>query len=188
MAMVKPIRPWFKFDGRNGDRTLDQQMQGLTLLRQIVLGKTVLDVGCAEGLIDFELIKAGAIATHGVEIRPQAVEDAMKLRGPLACAFEVGNADEWQPRRSYDVVLMLAVLHKLKDPEAACARYAECAKEWVVLRLPPRFNNPMVVDERSGNKPHDIGKVLHRAGFKQHHATSGYLGEWVGYYRRPSHA
>jgi 2-polyprenyl-3-methyl-5-hydroxy-6-metoxy-1,4-benzoquinol methylase len=185
--MAKPVRPWFKFDGRNGDRTLDQQMQGLRLLLDLVKGKTVLDVGCAEGLIDFELIKAGAAATHGIEIRPHAIEDAMKLRGPLACAFEVGDADEWQPKRSYDIVIMLALLHKLKDPSAACARYAECAKEMVVLRLPPRSDNPTVVDARSNHKTHNIGKVLRQAGFHQRHVTAGYLGEWVGYYTRPRH-
>jgi len=152
-----------------------------------VKNKTVLDVGCAEGLIDFELIKAGAVATHGVEIRPQAVTDALNLRGPLACAFEVGDADTWKPVRPYDIVIMLALLHKLKDPSAACARYAECAKEMIVLRLPPRGDNPAVVDGRSGNKKHDIGRVLRQAGFHQHHVTTGYLGEWVGYYKRPRH-
>lgn len=183
--MVKPIRPWFKYDGRNGDRTLDQQMQGLKLLTQMVKGKTVLDVGCAEGLIDFELIGAGATAIHGVEIRPQAVVDANNMRGDRACTFEVGDADTWAPKRSYDIVLMLALLHKLKDPSAACARFAEAAREAVVLRLPPHADNPAVLDARSGHKLHKIYDVLRRAGFKQRHATTGYLGEWVGYYERP---
>lgn len=182
--MVKPIRPWFKYDGRNGDRTLDQQMQGLAILRQSVKGKSVLDVGCAEGLIDFQLITSGAVAVHGIEIRPQGVADANKLRGDMPCTFEVGDADTWAPKRSYDIVLMLALLHKLKDPSAACARFAECAREMVVLRLPPHPDNPAVLDARSGFKLHKLYDVMKHAGFKQRHATTGYLGEWVGYYER----
>jgi hypothetical protein len=37
----------------------------------------------------------------------------------------------------FDVVLLLAVLHKLRDPSAACARFARQARDLCVVRLPP---------------------------------------------------
>ncbi len=171
-------------NGNDGDRTLDQQMQGLDLLLDSVKRKSVLDVGCAEGLIDFELIRAGAVAVHGVEARPQAVEDANRLRGDMACTFEQVDANTWRPRRAYNVVLMLAILHKLKDPTAACLRFAESASDMLVIRLPPHKDNPVVVDARSGSKPHYLGDKLAKAGFRYRAMANGYLNEWIGYYER----
>ena len=107
---------WFSTPGRPGDRTLDQQLNGLDRLFMEARGKTVLDVGCAEGLISIELAKAGAIAVHGVEIVPEHVKVANKLRGDLPVTFEVGDANVWQPRRSYDIVIALALLQKVSPP------------------------------------------------------------------------
>jgi len=97
---------WFSTPGRPGDRTLDQQLNGRLFME--ARGKTVLDVGCAEGLISIELAKAGAIAVHGVEIVPEHVKVANKLRGDLPITFEVGDANVWQPKRNYDIVIALA--------------------------------------------------------------------------------
>ena len=180
---MKATKPWFVMEGR-GDRTLAQQMQGLDLLLESVNGKTVLDVGCAEGLIDFELIKAGAVAVHGVENRPQAVKDANALRGRLACTFEQGDANTWHPKRSYNVLLLLAILHKLREPDAACLRFIKYASDMVVIRLPPNHLNPCVLDGRSGGKLFMLSDHLSRAGFGIKRVEHGYLGEWIGYYTR----
>lgn len=177
--MAQSVGPWF-----NGDRTLAQQMEGLDLLLESVRRKSVLDVGCAEGLIDFELIRAGALAIHGVEAQPTRVADANRLRGDMPCTFEQVDANTWRPRRAYHVVLLLSVLHKLKDPIAACMRFAEAASEMVVIRLPPNHANPVVIDSRSNNKPHHLGEKLKQAGFRQRAVARGHLDEWVGYYER----
>jgi len=181
---MKPIKPWFHFDGREGDRTLDQQMQGLGLLMRNVRNATVLDVGCAEGLITIEMAKAGAIALHGIEIRPQAVLNANTLRGDLPITFEEADVNTWRPQRRYDVVVMLAILHKLKSPREVLGSMLANCSDFAVLRLPPRADNPAVHDERSGNKTIDLAPVFRTHGFKQLHWTLGYLGEWIGFYRR----
>jgi trans-aconitate methyltransferase len=182
--MVKPIRPWFKFDGREGDRTLDQQMLGLGLLMRSVKNATVLDVGCAEGLITIEMAKVGATALHGIEIRPQAVTDANALRGDLPITFEQGDMNSWLPQRNYDVVVMLAILHKLKDPLTVLDKLLYRCRDLAVLRLPPRSDNPVVHDARSGSKRINLKSAFTSNGFTQIHWTPGYLDEWVGYYRR----
>ena len=43
--------PWF-----GGDRTFEQQMTGLDWLAEACRGKSVLDFGCAEGLISIHLL------------------------------------------------------------------------------------------------------------------------------------
>lgn len=175
---------WFSTPGRPGDRTLDQQLNGLGPLLAAARGKTILDVGAAEGLISIELAKAGAVAVHGVEIVPEHVKVANKLRGDLPITFEVGDANVWQPKRNYDIVIALALLQKVRNPTAVAARLATSAIDMVVLRLPPA-HAPTIIDPRSGNEPHHIGTVMKNGGFYLEHAgNDGAFGEYVAYYRR----
>ena len=185
MAEQQEKLGWFHTKKRPGDRAFEQQLTGLDHLIANVKGKSVLDVGCAEGLISHHLVDVGAIAAHGVEIVSGHVEVANKLRKDRACNFEVGDANEWVPRRQYDIVIMLAILHKLRDPAAACMRFAEVAREMVVIRLPPYGST--IRDERSGMEPFDIHAVMEDAGF--YLRLSGPIGpfdEWMGYYERVS--
>lgn len=183
MAQQRPIRGWFDTLNRPGDRTLKQQLLGLDDLIERVHGKTVLDVGCAEGLISMQLFDEGAVAVHGLEIVPEHVIVANRLRGDRACTFEVADANDYMPRRDYDIVIMLALLHKLRNPSAACARFIQHARESVVLRLPPA-TAPTVIDARSGDVPHHIGKVMTDNGFMLKGAARGSFEEWIGYYER----
>lgn len=183
--MAKSIKGWFATKDRPGDRTLEQQMTGLDDLLDFVPGKTVLDVGCAEGLIDFELFDAGAMAIHGIEIRPEHVAVGNKLRGHRAVTLEVADANVYKPVRQYDIVLMLAVLQKLRDPSAAAARFAAAARRVVILRLPPA-HAPRIVDSRSGNVVHDVGQAVISQGFMLKNAQLGHLGEWIGIYEKRS--
>ena len=174
---------WFHTKKRPGDRTFEQQLTGLDHLIANVQGKSVLDIGAAEGLISHHLVDQGAIAAHGVEIVPGHVEVANKLRKERACHFEVGDANDWVPKRQYDVVIMLAVLHKLRNPAEACMRYAQAARETVVIRLPPY--GPVIIDERSNSQPFDIAEVMQAAGFEL--GLNGPLGpfdEYMAYWTR----
>jgi SAM-dependent methyltransferase len=175
---------WFVTVGRHGDRTLAQQMLGLDELFESCKGKTVLDVGCAEGLISTALARTGATAVHGVEIVEDHVKVGTKLRGDLPVTLEVGDLNTWRPKRTYDIVIALALLHKLKNPTEVCAALAACCLELMVLRLPP-VHAPTIVDDRSGGNPHHIGVTMVKAGFEPvSSAYDGPFGEWVGVYRR----
>lgn len=183
----KKLKRWFSVKGEPGDRTLNQQLTGLGALVDGVKGKTVLDVGCAEGLLSLHLFDRGAEYVHGLEVVPEHVQIARKLAGFRNVAFMEGDADAFTlaPGMQYDIVIMLAVLQKLKDPSAAAEKFARTAREMVVLRLPPRGENPLVVvDERSGNKPHNITDAMHRAGFMLKCALRGYLDEHITYWER----
>lgn len=174
---------WFTTPGRQGDRTLWQQLTGLDPVLAEAAGAAVLDVGCAEGLISLELARYGARHVHGVEIVSTHVDVANRLRGDLPCSFEVADVNDWTPSGNYQIVLMLAILHKLRDPAAACARFAAACDDLCAIRLPPE-RAPVIVDPRSDNRPVDIAAVMDDAGFEHTLTLRGHLNEWCGYFRR----
>jgi trans-aconitate methyltransferase len=179
-VVAKILKPWF---GQGGDRTLVQQLTGLQALIQRVPGKSVLDVGCAEGLIGIHLYDAGAAAVHGLELRPDYVAEANKLRGDRGCLFEVADVNEYRPVREYDITIMLAVLHKLREPGEVLSRFALDTRDLMVLRLPPE-HAPCIFDARSRYRKIDADAVLKLDGFYRFLTTKGHLGEWCGYYAR----
>jgi hypothetical protein len=186
---MKP-KAWFNVGRGESERTLVDQMKGL---RPVVdefraskaRGKplTCLDVGCAEGLIGMEMAKAGAIHVQGIEVVPERVADGNRLRGSLPCSFEVANVCTYTPKRPYDVLLALAILHKLPDPSATLYRLVHnFCQRIVVIKLPPG-RAPLVIDPRSGNEPHDLDAVLDDLGFNLENVTTGTREEWIGMWR-----
>jgi 2-polyprenyl-3-methyl-5-hydroxy-6-metoxy-1,4-benzoquinol methylase len=174
---------WFYTPGRAGDRTLRQQLSGLDPLMAEIQGREVLDVGCAEGLISMECAKRGAASVLGIEIVAGHVAVADTLKGDLPVAFEVQDANVYEPVQRYDVVLMLALLHKLRDPSAACARFAAAARALCVIRLGPN-GEQSIVDARSQYVRQDIGGVMRGAGFTVERCEAGPFDEATWYYRR----
>jgi hypothetical protein len=78
----------------------------------------------------------------------------------------------------------LALLHKLRNPSAACAAFCVDAANLMVIRTPPKPDPWVIVDSRSGNKPHDIGRVMRDSGFKLAEQLAGTFGEVIGYWER----
>lgn len=183
-APQKQLKGWFNTPGRPGDRTFDQQLLGLDQLFAECKGKTCLDVGAAEGLISIELARRGALAVHGVEVVAEHVKVGRSLVGDLPVTLEASDANTWQPRRQYDIVIALALLHKLRDPSGAARRLANACKDLMVLRLPPATGH-MIVDGRSGCVPHDVAAVMEVSGFViERTSYDGPFGEFVSYWRR----
>jgi 2-polyprenyl-3-methyl-5-hydroxy-6-metoxy-1,4-benzoquinol methylase len=172
---------WFHTHDRPGDRSLKTQLIGLAPLFEEIEGKSLLDVGCAEGLISIESMKRGARFVHGVEIVPGHVEVANGF-GKEGCTFEVADANEYTPTQTFDVLLFLALLHKLKDPSSSAKRIAAWCLGLCVVRLPP--SGPVIIDDRSEREPHDIVAALLDSGFVLERTTEGPYHEWMGYFRR----
>lgn len=146
--------------------------------------KEALDVGCAEGLISLELARAGVPRVYGVEIVREHVDTARRLASKHPqCVFVVGDADQFNPQpNAYDAVLALALLHKLRDPSAACRRLATATRKLFVIRLPP--GDGKIVDDRSSRVVHDIPRVMAECGFNVKSMPQGPRGEWMAYYER----
>ncbi|MCC6489156.1 MAG: class I SAM-dependent methyltransferase [Candidatus Hydrogenedentes bacterium] len=180
---------WFSTPGRGGDRTLEQQMVGLESAVVAAKGGVVLDVGCAEGLIAMEFLRAGAREAVGVERVAAHLDVARTLRDQerLPLALFHADANVWDPTDctpygGFDVVLLLAILHKLKDPSAAAHRFGAVTKSLCVVRLPA--SGEVIRDERSGYVPHDIGVAMRDAGLSLVDVVHGTYDEWIGYYAR----
>jgi 2-polyprenyl-3-methyl-5-hydroxy-6-metoxy-1,4-benzoquinol methylase len=172
---------WFHTEGRLGDRMLKTQLIGLGPLFDEIAGKSVLDVGCAEGLISLELVKRGARMVDGVEIVAGHIEIANGL-AVESTTFHVADANVYEPVQAYDVVLFLALLHKLKNPTEAAKRICAWCLDLCVVRLPP--SGPVIIDDRSEREPHDIAAALLASGFVLEKTTEGPYREWMGYFRR----
>lgn len=196
-------KPWFTIPGvQDGDRTLDQQLKGLEpLLAEIRAGvprgpewdgrrkPSVLDLGCAEGLISRTCMEAGAQRVMGMDSNLVFIERALSLGlDPHFATFilqdlnESPDADDLACCWS-DIVLMLAVAHKMRDPAKFIREWAQFASGLLVIRLPastPGF----VKDERSGFVVFDITGELQALGFKLERVEKGHFDEWTGYFRR----
>jgi len=179
-------RGWFDLPERPGDRTLEQQLRGLEPLFAEVKGKSILDIGCAEGLISLEAARLGARKVLGAEIVPGHIKIGNRLaaeRGFSDCTFIQADADQYRPQEHYDIVLLLALLHKLQDPIFAASHFASICDDLCVMRLSPSGRD-VIVDARTNNRPFDIGAVMEEAGFVVERKELGPFDEVVWYYRR----
>ena len=133
-----------------------------------------------------ELARAGAKHVHGVDSVDRYIKHAKKHAGEWPVTFakaDLNDDRDIAPECEYDIVLMLAICHKLKDPSKFAARYGKLARDLVVVRLPPT-TAPVVVDRRSGNERHDIQAALRTVGFQLTSVFYGTYNEWNGYFER----
>lgn len=183
---------WFKVDGvQGGDRSLDDQLKGLQRLTDSVKGCTVLDLGCAEGLLMRHLMQQGAARVYGLEVVPQAVRVARTVLQGYASQAQVHQQDLNRTEGTdalleevgkVDVCLMLAILHKLQNPSQLLAQVlVHNHPHTIVLRM-PKGTPGYVEDPRSKFRRFDINGQLNVAGYTLVHTDVGHFDEWVGYY------
>jgi SAM-dependent methyltransferase len=175
-------RGWFKLPGQEGDRAVADQMRGLAhaleeVKKAALIGRplTVLDLGCAEGAIALEFAKAGAARVVGLELMARFLEVARELCRGYPCEFQcvdLNRAVVEVTHEGYDVVLALAVLHKLREPARVLRLFAGLARELLVIRMPAFTQGaaspasweerPPVVfqSERFDREVVDVAKVL----------------------------
>jgi SAM-dependent methyltransferase len=184
---------WFKLPGRTGERTLKEQMRGLDRAVEQASGKTVLDLGCAEGLIAMQFVRAGAVRVRAIDCNEAVLRagrqflEANEAEGfPARLAMEQGNLNAmlvpgWEG--TYDIVLALAILHKMKNPEQALRATAGACLDLLVLRLGGGSRGEI----RSKFWPHvevDSWEILPGLGFEFDGREQGPRNEQVHYWRR----
>jgi SAM-dependent methyltransferase len=162
---------WFKLPGQDGFRSVADQLRGLQPALDQVKGKTVLDLGCAEGAISREFARAGAANVVGVEIVAEQLAVAAELCHGLPCWFECQDLNKlegaWMNAR-YDVLLLLAVIHKMREPAHWLSLVADFARELIVIRMPGfAYGRPPVrfQSERYGKEMVDCAQILQERGF-----------------------
>jgi len=89
-------------------------------------GASILDIGCNRGMVAFQFVAAGASLVHGCDVYEEGLKTAREVfaEWPIPSRFEyvdliggpcaVSKAFGSEYRRHYDIVLYLAVHHKLK--------------------------------------------------------------------------
>lgn len=188
--MARP-KGWFEIPGvQKGDRTIEQQLKGLGPLLEEIEGKTVLDLGCAEGLISHTLLLRGAKKAYLVDFVPENIRVASTLQPRHKLDAVVHDLNDLEDTRKlladirFDVVLMLAILHKLRKPLELVREVIAHAPGLIVIRTAastPGF----VQDPRSSFERFDFQPLLRDAGYALERVTSGSFNEWMGYFRLP---
>lgn len=184
---------WFEIPGvQEGDRSLHVQMLGVAELLPEARGKSVLDLGCAEGLISMEFAAAGASPVYGCDCNHRLLPTANQLKHSrgLDVQFERVNLNDpifagsdIGPCKRYDIVLALAILHKLRQPQAAAEWAAGLTKSVLVIRL-PRKSIGVIASKHWPEITCDLREVLPKHGLRLTRETPGAHGELVQHWRR----
>lgn len=200
---VKRAKGWFVIPGvQAGDRTLEDQRKGLdAALEEVSLQAcgsrpapwSVLDLGCAEGLISLEFARAGAGEVLGVELVNEHVQVATFVckehMPPISFVHrgvsEFALAEMARPElRQFDLVLALAICHKLKDPGIGLRYAARAARHLLCFRNAARFTGGQVHSKHgSGNA--SAWQIFRHEGLVLERSERSSRGEVVEYWRRP---
>lgn len=178
---------WFKIPGvRDGDRTIEEQMLGLGPALQECRGKTVLDLGCAEGVISREFARAGA-KVLAIELLKEHLAIARKLCKDFDVTFVQAHIDDYIKLKAntdkFDIVLALGIIHKMPDPNTCLIFAAKSAKDLVLFRAPAKATKG-VVKSKFTSKTCDVPRVMTSLGFVDEKIIEGTRNESVQYWRR----
>lgn len=184
---------WFKIPGvQDGDRTGAEQLLGLQPALGSARGKSVLDLGSAEGLIAAEFARAGAAHVLGVELLQDHVDVARVVCKDLPQVLfhceELGAYIGARPKPpQYDIVLALGIAHKLLDPGVLLAFAARSCGGMLVFRGPgkDKFWDGMLRAKFGGKVCH-VPTLLKRHGLVEGETLDSAHGERVQYWRRKS--
>lgn len=180
---------WFVIPGvQDGDRILKQQLRGMWYAMKEVRGKTVLDLGCAEGLIANVAVEQGAAKVYGIDAVDINIAIAKRLFPGDAFSFHLQNLNDEGTKElissigRVDIVFMLAILHKLHRPTEVLDWVLANRPGLVVVRTAEKTPG-YVQDSRSNNQVFHIKQNFTRDGYVLERITHGSFNEWMGYFR-----
>jgi hypothetical protein len=178
---------WFVIPGvQQGDRAIAEQLMGLERLMGLVDNKTVLDLGCAEGAIAHACLDHGAVQVLGIDNNEAFINRARNHYGHDEClAYEMADLNHWPKAdaASVDVLLLLAILHKLADPAKRLRAWSNLVRDWIVIRLPIGSTGEFA-SKHFEHRRCDVSVELRSLGFVLEDDVDGPRGERVHYWRR----
>lgn len=183
------MKGWFKVPGvrPEGDRTLAEQIIGIADALAEARGKTVLDLGCAEGLISLEFAKAGASRVEGIESLDSHLEIARAVCAGYPITFTQAYLQDWivkypKPPK-YDIVLALGIVHKMKVPGDLLAWACKSCSDLLLFRAPAKAWDGWIRSKYYNTRCH-VPTVMTAEGFALEAYYPGVRGEGVEYWRR----
>lgn len=180
---------WFVIPGvQNGAVTLEDQMIAIWPAVEGCKGKTVLDIGCAEGLIGREFARAGASRVLGLDSLPAHLAVAQQQCEGLPMSFLIANVNEPIQGLYFDIVLCLNVAHKLRDPAVGIRFAAESSLGLVLIRSGRGADEKGIIKSKHHGKTCDSHAIMRECGFTLQKVVDGPEDrhEPVEYWRRPS--
>ena len=96
-------------------------------------GKSVLDVGCAEGMYSVAVQKKGARVV-GLDVSPYMVVNAKSLRDEYGLRHPVyeSKVESYYPLEVYDILMFSMILHLMDDVQYHFRRLANSVKDLIV--------------------------------------------------------
>jgi len=188
-AAMHTGKGWFKLPGiRDGDRSIEEQLLGLDLALAQAAGKTVLDLGCAEGAISREFAKAGATLVVGIELLETHLKFARKVCKGLPVEFIRANIMDHiekvgEINQRFDIVLALSIIHKMDDP-AIPLRFAARSCRDLLLYRASKHAVDGVTRSKHTHVLCDAHAVLREEGFEQLQSMKAVRGEVLEYWKR----
>lgn len=125
-----------------------------------ITGKSVLDLGCAEGKISEWLVDRGAQFARGFDYNMTRV--AQKMNSDVFLEYADLNYPGQLPYREddqFDIVLVLAILQHLKQPRKLLD-YALARCRWKIAVRVPFF------EAKIDARPHDVKELCEVLNFK----------------------
>jgi 2-polyprenyl-3-methyl-5-hydroxy-6-metoxy-1,4-benzoquinol methylase len=130
--------------GLHGKHPPEHRLGALRSVLDRAAGCTLLDLGCAEGLIAEQFVRAGAREILGIDCSAARVAAARRLVGGAA-RFEAADVSDWDAitawpwlRPRYDIVLFLGLYQHLPEPTRAATldQAARRCDDTMAVRMP----------------------------------------------------
>jgi 2-polyprenyl-3-methyl-5-hydroxy-6-metoxy-1,4-benzoquinol methylase len=179
---------WFKKNRNDsGFRSLEEQMLGLKKALGMAKGKSVLDLGCAEGLISKEFLKAGAASLTGIEMIKDYVAAArIECKRFTAAKFIHANLIDYITngnKEKFDVVLALAIIHKAPDPnDFLNLAIDSCNPGGLIIIRYPVLQGDGLVKSKFNSKICNVIQIMTDRGFISDGKFDGPRNEVVEYW------
>jgi len=160
----------------------------------VVAGREVLDAGCGVGYGTEMLAEAGASRVVGLDVSPEAVEDAVFRAGAIG-QFEVGDLEKMPfAPRSFDVVVCFEAIEHVNRGELALDELRRVLRRdgLLILSSPNRHvylpGNPYHVHEYTPSELHAAltQRFRHVALYRQHPWVTSLITDDAGLGARSS--
>ncbi len=179
---------WFIIPGvQDGDRTVEEQMIAVRPALAEAKGKTVLDLGCAEGLIGREFARAGALSVLGVDSVGGHLQIAQEQCKGLPMKFRQTDFQvmaSTDPGMQWDIILALGVIHKMKHPGDGVHFVAKASRDLVLFRAKGGVTDGIVRSKHFVDGWCDAHAIMGEHGFRMEKVVEGVRNETVEYWRR----
>lgn len=146
-------------------------------------GKAVLDVGCYYGFFLHDAIRRGAKRAVGIEADPERFRIASTLASLWDGKVEIhqGLLEEVELHEEFDVVLLMNVLHHVRDPMPVIRKLASLCRGTLIVEFRQPHDPQFVVEcfhKQSGRAP---GKrsLVSRASHRLRVMAETRLMEWA---------